>query len=120
VQWVTDKEDTLDSSALSASKLNQSIDGSSSALGVSLEDEALVRVALEAALDVVDDICGSLRGILVGAGWVDGVVDVAAGDLGHDVLVHGDEAGGWALLLAGASGVDDGWIMGSAWGGKWY
>jgi hypothetical protein len=120
VQGVTDEEDTLDSSALSAGKLDQRIDSCSGALRVSLKDEALVRVALEAALDVVDDVCGSLRRVLVGAGWVDGVVDCTAGDLGHDVLVHGDEAGGGALLLAGTSGIDDGWIMGSAWEGKWY
>jgi hypothetical protein len=116
VQGVANEENTLNSSGLSAGKLDQSINSCSSALGVSLEDKALVGVALEAALDVVDDVGGSLRGVLVGAGWVDGVVDVAAGDLGHDVFVHGDEAGGGALLLAGASGVDDGCDDKSAWG----
>jgi hypothetical protein len=116
MQGVTDEEDTLDSSGLSTSKLNQRINSRSGALRVSLEDKALVGVALEAALDVVDDIGGSLRGVLVGARWVDGVIDVAAGDLGHDVLVHGDETGGGALLLAGASGVDDGCDDKSAWG----
>lgn len=60
---------------------------------------------------MVNDIRGSGRGILVCGCWVDGVVDFAVGELGHDVLVHGDEAGGGALLLAGASGVDDGWLI---------
>jgi hypothetical protein len=120
VQGITDKENTLNSSGLSAGKLNQRIDGCSGTLRVSLENETLVWVTLEAALDVVDDVGGSLRGVLVGARWVDGVVDVAAGDLGHDVLVHGDEAGGGALLLAGASGVDDGCNDKSAGRWKWY
>jgi hypothetical protein len=56
VQGITDKENTLNSSGLSAGKLDQSINSRSGALRVSLEDKALVGVALEAALDVVDDI----------------------------------------------------------------
>lgn len=41
-------------------------------------------------------------------GGIDGVVDFAAGDLGLDVAVHGEEARGRALGLAGAAGIDDG------------
>jgi hypothetical protein len=63
---------------------------------------------LECGFDMDDDICGSLGRVLIVACGVDGIVDFAAGELGHDILVHGDEAGGGTLLLAGAPGVDDG------------
>lgn len=55
------------------------------------------------------DIVGPLSRDLIGAGWVDGVVDGSAGDLAADVAVDGGEAGRLALGFAGAAGVDDCW-----------
>lgn len=59
-------------------------------------------------MDFVDDVSGPRGRVLAEGCRVDGVVDFAAGDLGLDVAVHGGEAGGGALTLAGAAGVDDG------------
>jgi hypothetical protein len=119
MQRIADKKDALDSSICSARELNQSIDSRSGTLRISLEYKAFVGTRLQSSLNVVNDISRSCRGILVCGCWVDGIVDFAVGELGHDVLVHGDEAGGGTLLLAGTSGVDDGCMMGLALIAKW-
>ena len=119
MQRIADEKDALDSSICRARKLNQSINSSSSTLRVTLKNKAFVGAGLQSGLDMVDDICSSGGGILVCGCWVDGIVDFAAGELGHDILVHGDEAGGGALLLAGTSSVDDGCMMGLALIAKW-
>lgn len=108
VQGVTDEEDALDSSVGGASQLRQSIDSGSSTLRVSLKDKALIGACAEGSGDLVDNVCGACCRVLAVVGCVDGVVGLAARNLGADVAVHGGEAGGLALGLAGAAGVDDG------------
>ena len=51
----------------------------------------------------------SSGGVLAESRSVDGVIDLSAGQLTLDVIVHGAEARGLALRLAGPAGVDDGW-----------
>lgn len=92
VQRVANEEDTLDSSVGGASQLGQSIDGGGSTLRVSLEDEAFVGACAEGGGDLVDNICGACCRVLAIVGSVDGVVGLAAGDLGANVAVHGGEA----------------------------
>jgi hypothetical protein len=57
---------------------------------------------------------------LVFACRIHGIVNCATGELGHDVLVHGDKAGGGSLLLTSTSGVDNGWMMRSVMETRWY
>jgi len=92
VQRVADEEDALDGSVGGASQFGQSIDSGSSTLRVSFQDEALVGAGAEGSGDLVDDVCGSCCRVLAVVGSVDGVVGLAAGDLGADVAVHGGEA----------------------------
>lgn len=89
---VTDKEDALNSGEAGAGQLRQRVRRRRSSLRVTLEKEALVRVRLKSGLDLADDVGGSSGGVLRGVGGVDGVIDLATGDLALDVGVHGAEA----------------------------
>ena len=89
MQRVTDKKHALDSSVFRTGQLYQSIHRGGSTLRVSLEDKAFIGIALQSGFDLVDDILRSRSRVLGVVGWVNGVVDDAAGDLGEDVAVHG-------------------------------
>ena len=58
-------------------------------------------------MDLADDVVGASGGDLGGVGGVDGVVNLATGQLALDVGVHGTETSRRALDLTGAAGVDD-------------
>lgn len=89
---VTDKEDGFDGVKSITSKLGHGIGRSRSALGVSLEHKACIGRRRDCRLDFVDDVVGADCRDLREVGWVDGVVDAAAGFLALDVGVHSAEA----------------------------
>ena len=75
---VTDEENALDGVERGAGQLGKGVGGGGSSLGVTLKDEALVRVARQGRLDLPDDVGGAGSGVLLGVGCVDGVVDLAS------------------------------------------
>lgn len=105
---VTDQNDTLNSVESSTRELGESVASSSSTLRVTFKDEARVWVGSEGVFDLGDDSGGTLGGVLVETGRIDCVVLDTTTDGGADFLVHGAEAGGWALEFTGTTGVDDG------------
>ena len=115
VKWVTDQEHALDSVEVSACELGHGVDGGRGALGVALEDEALVGGGAQGAGDLVDNVLGAEGGVLREIGRVDGVIDLATAEGRCDARVHCPETSGGALDLACAAGVDDG--VGRAGGG---
>lgn len=108
VHGVADEEGALDGVEAGARQAAHGVDGGGGALGVALEDEALVRVGPQGGRDLVDDVGGAQGRVLARVGQVDRVVDLAAGHLGRQPAVDGDEAAGLALHLARAARVDDG------------
>lgn len=106
--WVTDQENALDSIERRSGKLRQRIRRRGRSLRVALKKEALARVRLQSGLDFAHDVVCSDRGDLGEVGWIDGVVDFAAGELGLNVGVHGAEARRGSLQFAGTAGVDYG------------
>lgn len=104
---VADEEDTLDGVEVGAGQLGQSVGGSSSSLGVTFKEEAFAGVRCQGRLDLAHDVGGSCGRVLRGVGGVDGVVDLATGQLALDVAVHGTETSRRALGLTGTAGVDD-------------
>ena len=67
---VTDKEDTLDGILGASSQLRKSVDGGSSTLRVTLEDDAFARVGREDAIDLSDNVASSRGRILAEVGRV--------------------------------------------------
>ena len=106
--WVANEEDALDGVERGAGQLGEGVGGGGGSLGVPLQDEALVRVARQSRLDLPNDVGGTGSGVLRGVGGVDGVVDLASGELALNVRVHGTESSRRALGLACAAGVDNG------------
>lgn len=105
---VADKEDALHGVEARAGQLGESVCGCSSSLRVTLEEEALVWVCLQGRLDLADDVGGSCGRVLRSVGGVDGVVDLATGQLALDVGVHGAETCRRALKFTSTASVDDG------------
>lgn len=108
MQRITNQKNSLDGIPSTPRQLRQRIHSRRSALGVTLQNEAFAGVGRQDTLHLTDDVLCSLRRVLVVAGKVHGVVDLAAGDLGCDLGVHGAEASRGTLHFAGAAGVDYG------------
>lgn len=114
VGWVTNKEHTLHSGEVRACELRHGINCSCCTLRVTLKNNAFIWVRPKGACDFVDNVAGAKCRVLVETSGINGAVNLSTRERGCDSRIHGSEAGGWSLRLAGAARVDDcvGWAAG--------
>ena len=105
---VTNEEDALDSTELSAGESLKSVYSCSRTLRVTLEDEAMSGIGTQSRSDSVDNVGRAQSRVLGKASGVDGIVDLATGELRSDSRVHRSETRRLTLRFTGTSGVDEG------------
>jgi len=108
VLGVSDEENTFDRVSVGTAQSLECIDSRRSTLGVTLEDEAVVRIGPKRTLNAVDNVDGAYSGDLGESGRVDGVVNLTTAKLLLDLAVHASETGRRALKFTGTTSVDQG------------